>query len=160
MEVLSRILELLDEADVDFRRLEHDPTPTSEDSARVRGESLEIGGKAIVFKADEDFHILVISAACRLKSSRLKRTLGARKLRFATSDELLELTGLVPGSVPPFGTPVLPLPLHVDRSIMDQTRIAFNAGSLTNSIIMDRDDWYQIAGNPTVVDVATPNDVS
>ena len=87
MEVLSRILELLDEADVDFRRLEHDPTPTSEDSARVRGESLEIGGEAIVFKADEDFHILVISAACRLKSSRLKRTLGARKLRFATSDD-------------------------------------------------------------------------
>ena len=77
----------------------------------------------------------------------------ARKLRFATTDELFELTGLVPGSVPPFGAPVLSLALHVDSSIMTQTRIAFNAGSLTNSIIMNRDDWYDIAGKPPIINV-------
>ena len=153
MEVLSRILELLDEAGVDFRRLEHEPTLTSDESARVRGEPLEIGGKAIVVKADDEYHLVVVSAACRLKSSRLKRALKARKLRFATPEELFELTGLVPGSVPPFGQPVLSLALHVDSSIMNQTRIAFNAGSLTNSIIMDRDDWYDISGKPPIIDV-------
>jgi len=153
MEVLTRILGILDEAGVDFRQLEHEPTLTSEESAQVRGEPLEIGGKAIVVKADHDFHLVVISAACRLKSSRLKRALNARKLRFATTDELFELTGLVPGSVPPFGAPVLSLSLHVDKSIMDQTRIAFNAGSLTNSIIMDRNDWYEISGKPPIIDV-------
>lgn len=153
MEVLSRILGILDDADVDFRQLEHEPTLTSEESARVRGEPLEIGGKAMVVKADHDFHLVVISAACRLKSSRLKRALKARKLRFATADELFELTGLVPGSVPPFGPPVLSLALHVDVSIMNQTRIAFNAGSLTNSVIMNRDDWYDIAGKPPIIDV-------
>ncbi len=149
---------VLEEAGVAFRALEHEPTSTSRDSARVRGESLEIGGKAIVVKADQDFHLIVMSAACRLKSSRLKRALNARKLRFATTDELLELTGLVPGSVPPFGRPVLPLTLHVDKSIMDQLRIAFNAGSLTHSIIMDRDDWYMAAGMPPIIDVVDAPD--
>lgn len=154
MEVLARILGMLGDAAVDFRRLEHEPTLTSEESARVRGEPLEIGGKAIVVKADQDFHLVVVSAACRLQSSRLKRALKARKIRFATSDELRELTGLVPGSIPPFGRPVLPLTLHVDQSVMEQSSIAFNAGSLTNSIIMDRDDWYVLAGKPSVIDVA------
>ncbi len=155
MEVREQILGILKDAEIDFRTLEHEPTLTSEDSARVRGEPLAIGGKAIVVKADRDFHLVVISAACRIKSSQLKRALSARKLRFATSDELLELTGLVPGSVPPFGPPVLSLVLHVDVSIMNQTSIAFNAGSLTYSIIMNRDDWYDIAGKPPIIDVTT-----
>ena len=153
MTALDTILTLLRDSGATFRTVEHEPTPTSEDSARVRGEPLEIGGKAIVVKADQDFHLIVISAACRLKSSRLKKTLNARKLRFATQAELLDLTQLMPGSVPPFGEPVIHLPLHVDQSIMDQPRIAFNAGSLTYSVIMDRSDWYRIAGEPPIIDV-------
>jgi len=51
-------------------------------------------------------------------------------LRFASREELLELTGLVPGSVPPFGRPILPFPLYVDTGIAANDRIAFNAGSL------------------------------
>ena len=158
MHVLDQIRGMLETAGVGFRLLEHEPTLTSRDSARVRGEPLEIGGKAIVIKADQDYHLIVMSAACRLGSSRLKRALKARKLRFATMDELFDLTGLVPGSVPPFGQPVLPLTLHVDSSVMKQSRIAFNAGSLTHSIIMSRDDWYDITGRPPIIDVTDSDD--
>jgi len=74
-----------------------------------------------------------------------------KKIRFAQSDELMSLTGLVPGSVPPFGRPILDLDLYVDRSIVANDRIAFNAGSLTDSIIMGTDDFIKIA-KPSIID--------
>jgi prolyl-tRNA editing enzyme YbaK/EbsC (Cys-tRNA(Pro) deacylase) len=56
------------------------------------------------------------------------------------------MTGLVPGSVPPFGPPLLPFELFADEAVGTRyDRVAFNAGSLTNSIIMSTSDWVAIA---------------
>ena len=154
---------MLDEHGVTYRHLRHEPTPTSQDSARVRGEPLEVGGKALVLKVDGRYVVLVISAACRLDSKRLKKLLKARSMRFVTPEELLELTGLVPGSVPPFGRPLLELDLLADASVLARDRIAFNAGSLTESIIMATSDWRSISRPLEVIEVsmeppATPID--
>ena len=154
----ERIRALLDEHGCPHRHLQHEPTPTSEDSARVRGEPLEVGGKALVLKVDASFIVLVLSAARKLDSRRLRTALGARKIRFATREELFERTGLVPGSVPPFGEPLLPLPLVVDRSVLENERIAFNAGSLEQSIIMSVEDWRRCAEPSRVVDATVAPD--
>jgi prolyl-tRNA editing enzyme YbaK/EbsC (Cys-tRNA(Pro) deacylase) len=154
MSVLQSILALLDENAGSYRHLSHEATPTSEDSARVRGEPLALGGKALVIKAADRYLVLVISAARRLDSGRLRRALGVKKTRFASAEELHDLTGLVPGAVPPFGEPILPLPLYVDASVLANERIAFNAGSLTDSIIMPVDDYRRIASIEQVIDVA------
>jgi prolyl-tRNA editing enzyme YbaK/EbsC (Cys-tRNA(Pro) deacylase) len=144
--VFNRIVQWLRDEQVPFRHMHHEPTPTSEDAAKARGEPLHIGGKAIVLKADDTFISCILSASLRLDAKALRRALGVKKIRFATPQELLELTGLVPGSVPPFGEPILPLPLYVDQSVADQPRIAFNAGALTDSIIMATDDYLRLAG--------------
>jgi prolyl-tRNA editing enzyme YbaK/EbsC (Cys-tRNA(Pro) deacylase) len=48
--------------------------------------------------------------------------------------------------VPPFGQPVLPFDLTADVSIgRDYPTVAFNAGSVTDSIIMAAADWDRIA---------------
>ena len=73
----------------------------------------------------------------------------AKKTRFASSEELMNLTGLIPGSVPPFGKPILPFDLYVDPSLLTNTMIAFNAGSITDSIKMSLRDYQDIA-NPEV----------
>jgi prolyl-tRNA editing enzyme YbaK/EbsC (Cys-tRNA(Pro) deacylase) len=148
--VLAAIRAALERAGAEWRELEHEPTRTSEDSARVRGEPLRVGAKALLVKADEGFVLLVLSAARKLDSRKLRAALGVRKTRFASADELMELTGLVPGSVPPFGEPVLCFPLYVDRSVIDNDRVAFNAGSLTRSVIVAREAW-QAAARPTAV---------
>ena len=70
--------------------------------------------------------------------------------------ELFELTGLVPGSVPPFGEPLLPLSLVVDQSVLANERIAFNAASLQESIIMSVEDWRRCAEPLRVVEVTAP----
>lgn len=151
MTVFDHIKALLDDEGIAYRALHHEPTRTSEASAQVRGEPLRVGAKAIVLKVGEAFTLFVISAAVRLDSRKVKRHFGVKKVRFATPDELMELTGLVPGSVPPFGEPVLDLPLFVDPSILQNDRVAFNAGSLTDSIVMDRADYLRVA-KPAVLD--------
>ena len=143
--LLERILTLLDENDVPFQRMSHPPTYTSEDSAKARGEPLENGAKALVLKVDDDFRLFVMSAVERINSGLIRRYFSARKSRFATSDELMTLTGLVPGSVPPFGRPILDLPLYVDPSILVREKIAFNAAALTESIIMKPEDYCRVA---------------
>jgi Ala-tRNA(Pro) deacylase len=102
-----------------YRTLHHAPTFTSADSARVRGEAVRIGGKALVVKVGEDFRLFVVSAARKLNSIAIKDHFAVKKLRFASPEELRQLTGLVPGSIPPFGTPLLPFALFVDASILD-----------------------------------------
>ena len=87
----------------------------------------------------------MFSAARRLDSAAIRRTFGIRQLRFATPEELREHTGLVPGSVPPFGPPVLPFALNVDPSVFAQARIAFNAGMLTRSIVLPIADYRRLA---------------
>lgn len=143
--VAERLRELMLASAVPFREINHPPTLTSKDSARERGEPLAIGGKALLLKLDDGFGLFVLGADRRLDSATLRDTLGARRSRFATPEELWEQTGLVPGSVPPFGEPLLPYPLYADDSIVSQPRIAFNAGLLTRSMTLAIDDWLTVA---------------
>jgi len=143
--VLDTIRTRLQEAGIPFREVHHAPTYTSEESARARGEPLHIGGKALLMKADGQYALFVLPADRRVDSNAIRSTLKLRKLRFANRDELAELTGLEPGSVPPFGHPVLPFDLYLDAAIRANDRIAFNAGSLTDSIVMAMDDYLTIA---------------
>jgi Ala-tRNA(Pro) deacylase len=143
---LQSIRKLLDEAGVAYRELEHPPTRTSRESAEVRGEHMNTGAKALLLKTDDVFRLFVLPADRKLSSRALRHYLHVSRTRFATRDELLELTGLVPGCVPPFGEPILPFELYADEAVgVVSERVAFNAGSLTHSIIMAADDWDKLA---------------
>ena len=151
MSTLTLIRELLTDNGVTFVEMEHEPTLTSEQAAQTRGVNLEIGGKALLIKTDDIFRLFVLSAASQLDSRAIRISLGSRRTRFATPEELKRLTGLVPGSVPPFGRPILPFDLYVDPSIEKNEEIAFNAGSLTHSILMSVGDYLRIA-KPEIID--------
>jgi prolyl-tRNA editing enzyme YbaK/EbsC (Cys-tRNA(Pro) deacylase) len=146
--ILKQIRQLLTERGVPFDERHHPPTATSEESARARGEELGLGAKALLLRTDDVFRLFVLPADRKLASRLVKQQLCVKNVRFATADELLEQTGLVPGSVPPFGPPILPFELFADVEIGERfTRVAFNAGSLTDSIIMQASDWQSVA-NP------------
>jgi prolyl-tRNA editing enzyme YbaK/EbsC (Cys-tRNA(Pro) deacylase) len=148
--VLDQIRQLLADHQIQFREVHHAPTRTSEESAAARGEPLHIGGKAILLKTDDAFRLFVMPADRKLDSAAVRQHLGVKKTRFATPEELLALTGLVPGSVPPFGRPILDFDLYVDGAITRNDRIAFNAGSLTDSIVMAVNDYLKVA-QPQVI---------
>src|SRR5262249_14217026 len=143
--IFHSIVDWLRRENVPFRHVTHQPTFTSEESAQARGEPVKVGGKALVVKVGDEFRLFVLSAALKFDSTAVKQHFGVKKARFADKEELLALSGLVPGSVPPFGEPILKLPLYVDPSILANEVIAFNAGSLTDSIIMTVADYLRIA---------------
>jgi Ala-tRNA(Pro) deacylase len=143
---LVRLRRLLDEEHVEYRVVEHPPTRTSEESAAARGEPLDVGAKALLLKTDDVFRLFVLCADLQLDSGAVRKFLNVKKTRFAAADELLALTNLVPGSVPPFGEPILPFELYADEQIgVRHDRVAFNAGSLTTSIIMPAAEWQRVA---------------
>lgn len=152
--ITDRIRAMLVSRNIPFREIHHEPTHTSQESAQARGEDIAIGGKALLMKMEDEFHLFVLSAARKIDSQKIKQHFNVKRLRFATTEELLALTGLVPGSVPPFGSPILPFSLHVDVSIPANDRIAFNAGALTISIIMNCRDYLSIAA-PEVFDFSS-----
>ena len=59
--LLKKIRNWLTAEGVPFREVHHEPTRTSEDSARARGEELRVGGKALLIKVDAVFRLFVLS---------------------------------------------------------------------------------------------------
>lgn len=145
-QALQTIRVLLAEAGVGFSEREHAPTRTSKASAAARGEPLNVGAKALLLKTDDVFRLFVLPADRKLDSGAVRRHLGLRRTRFATLQELDELLGLPPGAVPPFGEPVFPFELYADEDVGAASgKVAFNAGSLTHSILMTTSDWLAVA---------------
>ena len=140
--VFSRVENLLTQHGVRFDVLRHQPVFTSEEAAAVRGVPLSTGAKALICKVDTSFVMFVIPADRKLDSKRIRQSLGIRALRFATPDELRELTGLAPGAVPPFGS-LFGLPTHCDARLAENERINFNAGDNSISVSIQCKDYLQ-----------------
>jgi Ala-tRNA(Pro) deacylase len=142
----DQIIALLKNSAAPFRLVTHAPTRTSEDAARERGEPLGCGAKALLVKADGAFRLLIIPADRKLDSRLARKNLNVRELRFATVDELAAVIGVPPGAVPPFGQPLVALPLAADPDVGRRyPQVAFNAASLTTSIVMAAADWERVA---------------
>lgn len=141
--IFEKIIELLNQNKIDCQIKDHLPTHTSEESALHRNEPLKIGAKAMVMKTDTEFVMAVLPADRKIDSTLLKQILNTKNLRFASKEELLGLTGLVPGAIPPFGS-LFNLPMIIDKALLEEEYMAFNAGSLEKSIKMKTADYARI----------------
>ena len=150
--VTARIQELLHSRGVTFEFKEHAPVKTSQEAADIRGTPLHEGAKALVFAADAAIVLAVVPAHKRVDTRAFKRAFGVKNLRMVKPDELRELTGLPVGAVPPFGS-VLELPTYVDRGLLANEHISFNAGSRSASIVMACRDYIAVE-QPTLGDFA------
>ena len=152
--VFDRLSAYLQSAGVPFDVLRHAPVFTSAEAAAIRGTSLASGAKALICKADDLFLMFVMPAHLRLASKSLRREHGWRSLRFADRDEVLALTGLAPGSIPPFGS-LFSLPTWCDERLAAHERINFNAGDHAISISLAYADYLR-AEAPRVGRFAEP----
>ncbi len=141
-DVFQRLSRCLEAAGVAFEVLRHEPVTTSAEAAAVRGTSLASGAKALVCKLDDRFGMIVLPADRKLAGKRLKAR-SIKSVRFATREEVLTLTGLTPGSIPPFGS-LFGLSTWCDLSLADQPRINFNAGDHAISISMSWVDFVAV----------------
>ena len=148
MEVFDKIKKILDEKGIKYSTKHHESVYTSEQAAAVRGDSLKQGAKAMIVKTDKEFVLAVLSAEKKIDSKKLKKILHSKNTSFADVVKVKVLDW--PGSVPPFGS-VIGLKTYVDKSLLENEEISFNAGSLTDSIKMRLKDYLSVE-NPTVED--------
>lgn len=141
--VFARLEARLSAAGVAYEVMRHEPVFTSQEAAAVRGTSLSSGAKALVCKLDDAFAMFVLPADRKLASKAVRQSLGAKSLRFADRDEVARLTGLTPGSIPPFGS-LFGLPTYCDDRLRDEPTINFNAGDHAISINMTLADYLKV----------------
>jgi Ala-tRNA(Pro) deacylase len=143
MTVFERLCSLLSKSGVPYEVSRHVAVFTSEEAARVRGTTLASGAKALVCRADGRFVLFVMPADRRLDSKQVRKTFGLKSLRFASREEVFELTQLEPGSIPPFGQ-LFGLTTYCDEGLAGQPQINFNAGDHTISIGMAYLDYVAV----------------
>lgn len=138
--IRNEIIRLLKLNECPFQHLTHEPTPTSEDSARVRGTQLAEGVKSIILKGKNTKKNYQVNIPSHLKlDMKAIAELVGEKCEFEDASVIQERFGLAIGGIPPFGN-LLNLDTYYDESIASNPRSAFNCGSQTESIIMQSKD--------------------
>lgn len=120
--------------------LVHAPSPTSEDSAKIRGTSLEEGIKALILRGKTTGKNYQCNVPSHAKlDMKAVATLVGEKCEFEDAAIIEERFGLKVGGIPPCGS-LLGLETFFDLSIQTHPRCAFNCGLLTESILMQTAD--------------------
>jgi len=144
-DVHARLVALLRDEGVNFRLTEPDAVTTSAEAAAVRGAELRSGAKAMLVKTKAGFVLVVLAADRKVDWKLLKPLVGDKGARFASDEELGDVTWLSKGALPPFGR-LFGLRTIYDRSLLEVETVNFNAGSHADSVAMARDDLIRVGG--------------
>lgn len=142
----QNLIKLLDENKIVYKQLEHAEAKTSEESAKIRGTKLEQGAKALLEFADDVPILIVLSASDKLDNNEFKKQFNVKDLRMATKEEVEKISTTEIGAVPPFGN-LFNTKVYVDKELLKNSEIAFNAGMRTKSVIMKTSDFVKLV-NP------------
>jgi nondiscriminating aspartyl-tRNA synthetase len=145
--IRNEILHLLRDRGFEFDHKTHEETPTSEDSARVRGTKLEEGIKAIILRGKNSKKNYQVNIPSHLKVDM--KAVAARvgeRCEFEAPEVIEERYGLQVGGIPPFGN-LLNIETFFDATIATLNTVAFNCGLRTESIVMKAADLIAIV-NP------------
>lgn len=140
MNIEKRVLQILESKDIVYEVQTHEPVYTSEQAAKARGVPLETGVKAMILKtSNSQFVLALVPAHTRVDLSKIAELEGAKEVKLASPEEVLDIAGCKVGSVPPFGHKTQ-LSTYLDPQIMGNEYINFNAGKHTTSINMKARD--------------------
>lgn len=149
--IRNEIIRLLKDNKIEYDHKKHEPTPTSQDSAKVRGTSMAEGVKAIILvgKTSKKNYQFNVSANMKLDLKKVKEIVG-EACEFEDPEIISKRYGIVVGGVPPFGN-LLAIETYFDKHIVEQKRAAFNCGMQEESIIMQSEDLVRIV-NPKIAE--------
>ncbi len=150
----EKIQTILKDRGMWFETFEHEPVRTSAEASQVRtGYVLSQGAKALIVRVkkagEKKFVMIVVPGSQKFDKNKLKSEFGLSDVRFAMDDEAKKITdGVEFGGVPPLGN-LFGLEVYVDRELLSNEKIIFNAGDKSFSVGMKTADWQSIV-NPIV----------
>ncbi len=153
--LFERLEELLKRENARYRVIRHPAVGTSEKVAEIRGTQPGQGAKAMLCRVRDKTDVMVLAILPgdrKVDFRKVARAVGGKKASFASPEEATAKTGCVIGAIPPFSfSPEIRL--VVDPQLLARhEEIAFNAGRLDTSIVMDSADYRRIA-SPLLADI-------
>ncbi|OOF38732.1 hypothetical protein BKK50_11335 [Rodentibacter rarus] len=153
--IFEELTALLDEHHARYRVVEHPEAGKSEEVAKIRGTELGQGAKALVCKVKgngvKQAVLAILPADKQADLSKIAAALGGTRASLASPAEVNELTDCVFGAIPPFSFHP-DLLLIADPSLLERhDELAFNAGTLVRSVILNAEDYARIV-QPKLVD--------
>lgn len=137
----ARVFEFLERHGIPFRRLAIEPEYADTEAFCARyGIPPEISGNTIIVASRREptrHAACVVTATMRLDvNHRVRETLAAGKLSFATADATLALTGMLIGGVTPFALPA-EIPILVDATVRDLPEIILGSGGRSSKVRLE-----------------------
>ena len=124
----------LEEKGVDFEIITHGSSYRADQASRELNIDLKKIVKTVLFMADgKQPLIIIVRGDKRVDQSRMAKVLGYKKLRLATADELREITGYEPGTLPPVAHKQI-IKTVLDEDVMDEDYVYAGGGSLGSSL--------------------------
>lgn len=154
--VFDRLCELLATAGARFRVIAHPAAGRSDEVAAIRGTDPRQGAKAMLCALGpqpQRFVLTVLPGTRKLDFRKVGAACGAGKATLAAADVATRVTGCAVGAIPPFVLDA-DVELLVEPALVEGTgEIAFNAGRLDRSIVLDSADYLRVA-RPRLVPIA------
>jgi Ala-tRNA(Pro) deacylase len=154
-----RIRDFLCGNKVAFGLINHRCAYTAQEVAqrsRIPGHAM---AKSVIVVLDGRLTIVAVPATRLVDLGKLRLETGASDARLAEESEFKdEFEGCQMGTVPPFGV-LFGMETLVDRELVQEEHVAFNAGTHTDVYVVRTSDFLRVV-RPRIVDVAilTGND--
>ena len=155
-QTFEKLIALLEAQHARYRVVEHPTAGKSEEVAKIRGTALGQGAKALVCKVKgngvKQAVLAILPADQQADLSKVAAHLGGSKASLASPAEVETLTDCVFGAIPPFSFHPDLLLIAEPTLLSRYDELAFNAGTLERSIILNTRDYANVV-NPLLVDI-------
>ena len=152
MDGRDRLENHLREHGVVFGVQEHPTAYTAQKIAASEHVPGRMFAKVVMAITEGDLIMLVLTASSMVDVAKVAEVLG-KQARLASEGELASaFPDCEAGAMPPFGS-LYDVPVYVDRALMRNERIVFQAGTHTVTMSVAYADFERLA-RPTVADIA------
>jgi Ala-tRNA(Pro) deacylase len=152
MKIPKQLIDFLDDNKVQYEILHHRETVTAQRTAQAEHIKARHHAKVVMVKSGEEHLMTVLPADHQIDLEKIAKAVG----KTVSLDTEHEFKSLFPdcatGAMPPFGN-LYGLPTYVDKRLVQEDYIVFEAGTHTDAIKISYRDYENIV-KPRVEDLA------
>ncbi|MDX1377800.1 MAG: YbaK/EbsC family protein [Anaerolineales bacterium] len=148
----------LDALGIPHRVFRHEqPVNSFEEAASARNQRPEQIVRSILFQVRPGEFVMVLMAGPdQVDWKKLRQIVKRSRVRMATEDEVLEVTGYRIGTVSPFGLKNQ-VRVLLDASVLREEEISIGSGVRNTAIIMRSEDVRKALGDVEIMDLGKPD---
>ena len=149
----------LDQLGIPHRIFRHErPVTSFEQAAAERNQRPEQIVRSILFQIRPgEFTMVLMAGPNQVDWKRLRQLVKRSRVRMATEEEVLEVTGYRIGTVSPFGMKNQ-VQVMLDASVLRDEEISIGSGVRNTAIVMKSEDVRRALGDVEIVELSANTD--